>query len=108
MKKENFEELLESVREAGAILRGEIKPSREFHFDQPHARRNPERQFAICVKTDDPALLIPQKIYRVELLGDNLVKVADEEGEAAIYPAECFILIDVTKEIESALLNAAP
>ena len=32
MKKENFEELLESVREAGRILRGEAKPSREFSF----------------------------------------------------------------------------
>jgi putative transcriptional regulator len=32
MKRENFEELLESVREAGRILRGEVKPSREFTF----------------------------------------------------------------------------
>ena len=32
MKRENFEELLESVREAGRIFRGEAKPSREFSF----------------------------------------------------------------------------
>jgi len=32
MKKEAFDELLESVREAGKILRGEKKPSREFTF----------------------------------------------------------------------------
>lgn len=32
MKKEAFDELLESVREAGKILRGEAKPSREFTF----------------------------------------------------------------------------
>lgn len=32
MKKEAFDELLESVREAGKILRGETKPSREFSF----------------------------------------------------------------------------
>lgn len=32
MKKEDFEELLESVREGGRILRGEAKPSREFVF----------------------------------------------------------------------------
>ena len=32
MKRENFEELIESVREAGRILRGEAKPSREFTF----------------------------------------------------------------------------
>ena len=32
MKQEAFEELVESVREAGRILRGEAKPSREFTF----------------------------------------------------------------------------
>ena len=32
MRRENFEELLESVREGGRILRGEAKPSREFVF----------------------------------------------------------------------------
>ena len=32
MKQEAFEELIESVREAGRILRGEAKPSREFTF----------------------------------------------------------------------------
>jgi putative transcriptional regulator len=32
MKDEDFEELLDSVREAGAILRGAAKPSREFVF----------------------------------------------------------------------------
>ncbi len=33
MKDELFNELLESVREGGAILRGEEKPSREFSFE---------------------------------------------------------------------------
>jgi putative transcriptional regulator len=32
MKSEEFDELIESVREAGRILRGEAKPSREFTF----------------------------------------------------------------------------
>lgn len=35
MKEDLFEELLESVREAGAILRGERRPSRSFSFDDP-------------------------------------------------------------------------
>lgn len=30
MKKENFEELLASIKEAGMISRGEIQPSRQF------------------------------------------------------------------------------
>lgn len=32
MKSKDFDELVESVREAGRILRGEAKPSREFSF----------------------------------------------------------------------------
>src|SRR6266850_992430 len=38
MKKELFEELLESVQQGGAILRGERKPSRVFEFSEPDVR----------------------------------------------------------------------
>ena len=38
MKKELFEELLESVRQGGAILRGERKPSRVFEFSESDVR----------------------------------------------------------------------
>ena len=38
MKKELFEELLESVRQGGAILRRERKPSRVFEFSEPDVR----------------------------------------------------------------------
>ena len=38
MNEELFEELLESVREGGAILRGEKEPSRRFEFDVPDAK----------------------------------------------------------------------
>lgn len=38
MKKELFAELLESVREGGAILRGERAPSREFLLEDPDVR----------------------------------------------------------------------
>lgn len=38
MKKELFDELLESVREGGEILRGERAPSRSFHFEEPDVR----------------------------------------------------------------------
>lgn len=34
MKDELFDELLESVRQGGAILRGELAPSRAFRFDE--------------------------------------------------------------------------
>jgi putative transcriptional regulator len=38
MKKELFDELLESVREGGAILRGEREPSRRFTFEEPDVK----------------------------------------------------------------------
>lgn len=38
MKKESFDELLASVREGGAILRGEKEPSRMFRFEGPDVR----------------------------------------------------------------------
>jgi putative transcriptional regulator len=38
MKKELFEELLQSVREGGEILRGRRKPSRVFQVEEPDVR----------------------------------------------------------------------
>jgi putative transcriptional regulator len=38
MKKELFDDLLESVREGGAILRGEREPSRRFAFEEPEVQ----------------------------------------------------------------------
>ncbi len=35
MHKELFEELLESVRQGGAILRGELEPARTFELSEP-------------------------------------------------------------------------
>ncbi len=37
MKDELFQELLQSIREGGAILRGEQEPSRTFSFEEPDA-----------------------------------------------------------------------
>ena len=38
MKKQLFDELVESIKEAGQIHRGEIRPSREFVFDAQDVR----------------------------------------------------------------------
>lgn len=39
MKKELFEELLESVRQGGSIMRGATKPSRTFEFPESEVRK---------------------------------------------------------------------
>lgn len=43
MKDELFEELLESVREGGAILRGDEEPSRRFEIEEPDVAAVRER-----------------------------------------------------------------
>jgi putative transcriptional regulator len=43
MRKELFDELLESVTEGGAILRGERQPSRATRFEEPDIRRLREK-----------------------------------------------------------------
>jgi hypothetical protein len=106
MKEEDFQELLASVREGGAILRGEMQPSRVFKVDVPRAPRQEQPQFAICVQTDDPELLISHKLYQVTVFPSGDIGVEDEEGEAAIYPADHFILIELPSEVEHALLEA--
>jgi putative transcriptional regulator len=55
MKKEDFEELVGSVREAGRILRGEAKPSRQFTYSADDVRairtklRKSQDEFALMI-----------------------------------------------------------
>ncbi len=43
MNEDQFNELLNSVQEAGKIMRGELKASREFEFDEPDVKAIRER-----------------------------------------------------------------
>lgn len=43
MRDDLFNELLESVRQGGAIIRGDLPPSRAFHFDDEHVKKLRER-----------------------------------------------------------------
>ena len=106
MEKKEFEELLDSVREAGAYLRGEAQPSRVFVVTAPKTPRAIQPQFAICVQTDDPELLIPRKLYQVTVFPSGDIGVKGEAGETTIYPADHFILIELPSEVEHALLEA--
>src|SRR5574341_940229 len=103
MKTEDFEGLLESVREAKQILRGERKAAREFVIEVPPTQSEPQTSYVICVRTDDPALLIPRKIYEATYSQSGLVRVVDEVGEAALYPEDFFLPIAFPKEVELVL-----
>jgi len=74
-------------------------------------RPKPKRQFAICIRTDDPDLLTPRRIY--EVLADEsaaksqYIRVVDNEGEDYLYPATYFVFVDLPPAVEQALLQAS-
>jgi len=70
------------------------------------------RQFVVCINNAEyPASLELHKIYRVladedaALEGD--VRVIDESGEDYLYPADWFVPIELPREVERSLVQAA-
>ncbi|MBA3806503.1 MAG: hypothetical protein H0X14_12425 [Acidobacteria bacterium] len=72
--------------------------------------RNSTPKFAVCINSDDPDLLTPRMIYRVlpdeSAARSNHVRVIDNEGEDYLYPAKYFVLVDLPREAERAILRA--
>ncbi len=106
MKNERFEQLKASVIEAGLILQGKQKPSREFQFEVVEQPKNLEEIWAICLESDDASLLIPRKLYLVKF-GENGVWVRDEAGEMTVCDKEDFLPLAFTPEVEELLAIAA-
>ena len=73
------------------------------------ATRKPvPRRFAICVdNTEFPASLELHKVYRIlpdkEAARHGDLRVIDESGEDYLYPAECFVLVDLPRQAVQAL-----
>ena len=107
MDKERFEDLKESIVEAGKIMRGEMKPSREFTFEIDSSETESLIEtWAICIETDDEELLIPGKLYFIKISGE-VVLVRDEEDEAALYSKDFFIPVALPQEVTQKLSNLA-
>ena len=74
-------------------------------------RVKPKRQFAICIRTDDPDLLTPRRIYEVlpdeSAARSQYIRVIDNEGEDYLYPAAYFVFVDFPPAVEQALLQAS-
>ena len=74
-------------------------------------RWNTTPRFAVCVETDDPDLLTPRMIYQVlpdeSAARSEYVRVIDNEGEDYLYPAKYFVIVDLPREVERALLRAS-
>ena len=107
MKKDDFARLKANVREAGKIKRGIKAPARETVLELPNTSLRETLAYAFCVKTDDPTLLIPRKIYPVTLYDERYVKVIDEAGESAIYPVDFFLPVSLPLEVTNQLAQIA-
>ena len=107
MKEKDFQGLLEAVREAKQVLRGETNAARTLTVEVSSPPSLPETGFVICLQTDDPALLIPRKIYAATFSHSGFVRVIDETGEAAVYPEDLFLPVSFPKEVEQLLAQFA-
>jgi len=74
-------------------------------------RPKSRRQFAICIRTDDPDLLTPRRIYEVlpdeSAAKSHYVRVIDNEGEDYLYPGAYFVFADFPPAVEQALMQAS-
>jgi hypothetical protein len=68
-------------------------------------------QFAICINTDDAALLTPGGIYQVlpdeSAARAQYVRMTDNEGKDYLYSADYFIFVEFPHEVEQALLQVS-
>jgi hypothetical protein len=73
---------------------------------------NRQPLFAVCINNAEyPASLERHKIYQVlldeEAACDGDIRVIDESGEDYLYPASCFVVMEVPQEVERAILHAS-
>jgi hypothetical protein len=70
-----------------------------------------DRRLAICIKSDDPDLLTPRKIYEVipdaSAEKSNFVRVIDNEGEDYLYSASCFVFISLPQDVKKLLQSVS-
>jgi hypothetical protein len=73
--------------------------------------RKTEPRFVVCVQNEDCEDLELRKIYQVladdAATEDGYIRVIDESGEDYLYPADYFLPIELTQDLEKALLSAA-
>jgi hypothetical protein len=69
-----------------------------------------KRQFVICVRNDGAEDVEIRKVYQVlpdeHAAKDKHIRVIDESGDNYLYPAEFFIPLTLSREMERALSAA--
>ncbi len=102
MNTDRFEKLKASVVEAGLIMRGEQRPTRETKLKATQKPKNLQEIWAICLESDDILSLIPRKLYLVKY-GDTGLWVRDENGEMTVCDKEAFLPLSFVPEVEQLL-----
>lgn len=73
-------------------------------------RKKIESQFVVCVSNEDCEDLELRKIYQVlpdeSAAEDGYIRVIDESGEDYLYPSDYFLPIELSKDLEKALMAA--
>jgi hypothetical protein len=73
-------------------------------------RKKSESQFVVCVRNEDCEDIELRKIYQVlpdeDAAEDGYIRVIDESGEDYLYPADYFLPIELSKDLEKALIAA--
>jgi hypothetical protein len=72
---------------------------------------NTKKQYALCINNKDyEASLIPRKIYEIipdeRAKQDDFVRVIDESGEDYLYHNSHFVFLELSVEVEQALVSA--
>lgn len=106
MNTERFEQLRSSVIEAGLIMSGDRKPSREFENELVVEPTAMQEIWAVCLESEAPQLLIPRKLYLVKY-GETGVWVRDENGETVVCDKEDFLPLAFAPEVVELLAEAA-
>lgn len=70
-----------------------------------------ERKFALCIKNDACDDLELRKIYEVRqdlrAARDGYLRIIDESGEDYLYPESYFVLVELPREAQQALVVAS-
>ena len=73
--------------------------------------RQSRKKFVLCIDNKNAEDLELRKIYQVipdrEAKREGYLRVIDESGEDYLYPASYFVLVDLPKDAERAILGEA-
>ncbi len=110
MSKETFDRLVNSIKQAGKIERGEIESSRQFVIEIDEKLKSglsSYKTWGIYVADEDDAL-VPRKIYEIEIYPHlSNVRVIDEEDEVLLCPKDWFVPIAVPQILSETLAKVA-